>query len=132
MPNRRMTRVNELLHREIGSALYRVLVGEDVDMSAITVTHVVTSPDLRNAQVLVSIRDHADDRNQIMALLKRHRVEIQKLVSKNVVLKYTPRLTISLDTSLEEGDHILDLLSDIGEIPDRDYGGEDGEPESKT
>ena len=39
-------------------------------------------------------------------------LEIQKLLSKNVVLKYTPQLCFKLDTSLVEGDHVLDVLRD--------------------
>jgi ribosome-binding factor A len=113
----RITRVNELLHREIGASLYHVLDPDEIDLSAVTVTHVITSKDLRTAKVLVSILQHHKDRAGMMKLIRAHRKEIQEYVHKTVVLKYTPRLTIELDTSLERGDRVLSLLSEMA-IPD--------------
>ena len=45
--------------------------------------------------------------------LMAHRGAIQKLVSSVVVLKRTPRLHFELDTSIEEGDRVLRLLTDL-------------------
>jgi ribosome-binding factor A len=106
----RLTRVNELLKREIGEALYQIIKEENFDMSAVTITHVVTSRSLRDARVFVSIRDHQDQRDRMLGLLRRHRGEIQKRISKDIILKYTPRLVFELDTSLEKGDAVLSLL----------------------
>jgi ribosome-binding factor A len=122
--NRRMTRVNELLRREIGLALYRLLNQDGIDLANITVTHVVTSSDLRTARVLVSVRGDAKKANSAMAALRERRGHIQKLISKNVVLKYTPRLTFGLDTSLQEGDHVLDILRNIDNT-EQEYDGAD-------
>jgi ribosome-binding factor A len=118
MQNRRLTRINELLRREIGGCLYHVIGDSGFDMSAITVTHVMTTSSLRSARVLVSIRDHEDEREAMISTLRRHRIEIQKHLSDNIVLKYTPRLTFSLDTSLEEGSHTLSILNELDEIED--------------
>ena len=49
--------------------------------------------------------------------LNRHRAEIQSRMSKNVILKYTPRLHFKLDTSVESGDRVLGILSNL-DIPD--------------
>jgi ribosome-binding factor A len=51
----------------------------------------------------------------MLALLRRHRKEIQDRINRDLTLKYTPRLTFELDTSLERGDHVLDLLAEIEE-----------------
>jgi len=110
-----MTRVNELLRREIGAALFQIMTADELDLSAVTVTHVVTSSNLRSARVLVSIRDHHDERGRMLAMLRRHRAEIQERINRDLTLKYTPRLTFELDTSLERGDHVLDLLAEIDE-----------------
>jgi len=111
----RLTRVNALLKREIAESLYRVFAGRDFDYAAITVTHVFTSSDLHSARVLVSIRGHEKDRGSILGQLQRHHGAIQKLVSKHVVLKYTPQLHFELDTSLAEGDHVLRLLEQMAD-----------------
>ena len=119
MANRRMTRVNELLRREIGTSLYRVVNDANFDMAAITVTRVVTNSNLRSAEVHVSVRDHEGQEERMLALLRRRRVDIQKIISKNIVLKYTPRLSFKLDTSLSEGDHVLDVLDKLEQVEDK-------------
>jgi len=114
-----MTRVNELLRREIGDAILHIANEAELDLSAVTVTHVVTSRSLRHARVLVSIRDHLDERTRMLACILRHRTQIQQRINKNLFLKYTPRLSFELDGSIEKGDRVLNLLSQLtvdGEI----------------
>ena len=110
MKTDRLTRVNELLLRGIATAIFRVIKEDEFDLTAVTVTHVSTSSDLRTARVLVSIRAAGEMRKKMLALLQRHRPEIQELLSKTLILKYTPRLSFALDTSVEEGDRVLGLL----------------------
>jgi len=109
----RLIRVNELIRREIGELLFRIMNEQPFDLSAVTVTHVITNPTLRQARVLVSIRDHEADRPEMLRLLRKHAPEIQAAINRDLKLKYTPRLTFQLDTSLERGDHVLSVLSEI-------------------
>ena len=106
----RLTRVNEMLRREIAEALFGVIHEGEFDLSAVTITHVVTSRDLRTARVFVSIRDHVEERPRFLRLLDRHRQRIQSRINAHLVLKYTPRLTFELDSSVEKGDKVLGLL----------------------
>ena len=106
----RLTRVNELLKREIGESLYHVIQEDDFDLSAVTVTNVETGRNLHTARVYVSIRDHHEQRQRMMSLLRQHRVKLQERISKKVILKYTPRLMFVLDKSIEKGDQVLGLL----------------------
>ena len=106
----RILRLNELLRREIGQALFRLINDRNFDLSSVTVTHVEVSRDLRDATVRISIRDHEDDRDRMMTLIRGHRSEIQAQVARNLTLKYTPRLVFRIDPSLEQGDRILSLL----------------------
>lgn len=109
----RLIRVNALLKREIGSFLFRIMHESRFDLSAVTITRVATSKDLREARVFVSIREHHADRERMLARLRHHRAEIQEHINATLVLKYTPRLTFELDTSVEEGDHVLNLLAQL-------------------
>jgi ribosome-binding factor A len=111
MPSDRLTRVNALLRREIGDALFRILHEAEMDLSAVTVTRVAVARNLRQAHVLISIRDHAADRAHMLAVIKRHRAEIQACINRDLTLKYTPRLAFELDTSVERGDHVLEILN---------------------
>ena len=109
----RITRLNELLKRELADALFLVMQNEPFDLAAVTITRVVLGRDLREARVFVSIREHQDERPRMMALLRRRRAEFQRLINKDLAIKYTPRLTFELDTSLEEGDHVLGILAKL-------------------
>ena len=106
----RITRVNELIRRELGVQLYRVVNRPDFDSAAVTFTHALTSVDLRSCRVLVSIRGEPAEQERMLAILKRHRVEFQEAIHRNVVLRYTPQLHFVLDHSVEQGDHVLDIL----------------------
>jgi ribosome-binding factor A len=109
----RLVRVNELLKREIAEDLYRNFSMTDFDASAVTVTRVDCAPDLRDANVYVSIFGHEDERDGMIRYLNRHRQEIIRLMVKRVKLKYTPRLHFILDESIEGGDHILSILAEM-------------------
>ena len=122
MPVDRLERVNELLRREIGEALFHVFNGE-IDLAAVTVTRVETSRNLRHATVSVSIFGYEDDRGRFIRALADKRVELQRLINRDCHLKYTPRLRFSLDTSIEKGDHVLAVINKMeseGDIPEDD------------
>ena len=107
----RLERVNALLRRELGEALYKVFSGEPIDLAAITITRVETARNLRTAKVSVSIFGHETERGAFLRQLANKAKELQALVNRDLTLKYTPRLRFELDGSLEKGDHILDVLS---------------------
>jgi ribosome-binding factor A len=110
---KRLIRVNELIKQEVAAALYRVMNERGFDLSAVSVTHVITSSDLRKARVLVSIRDHVEQRDAMIGKIQHHRAEIQSLLSENVIIKYTPKLTFELDESIELGDRVLQIISEM-------------------
>lgn len=115
----RLERVNALLRRAIGEALYRVFAGDTLDLACITVTNVETSRNLRNATVSVSIFGHDDDRGTILRKLANKADEFQSIINHDLTLKYTPRLRFVLDGSIAKGDHVLDILSHL-DIPKED------------
>ena len=123
MKSDRITRVNELIRRELGTQLYRVVNRPDFDPAAITITRASTSVDLRSCRVLVSIRGEPDRQERILSILKSHRADFQTALSQNVVLRYTPHLHFVLDHSIEQGDQVLHLLQQMqhtGEVPPDD------------
>ncbi|MEI7945214.1 MAG: 30S ribosome-binding factor RbfA [bacterium] len=115
----RLERVNALLRRAIGEALYRVFAGDTLDLACITVTNVETSRNLRNATVSVSIFGHDDDRGAMLRKLANKADEFQSIINHELTLKYTPRLRFVLDGSIAKGDHVLDILSHL-DIPKDD------------
>lgn len=113
----RMKRVNVLLQREIAAGMYRVLRPGEVDLAAITVVSVSASRDLRQAKVMVSVRGDQSKRKQALATLRSHRKDFQSYVSQSIVLKYTPHLFFSLDSSIAKGNNVLDIISHI-DVPE--------------
>lgn len=109
----RLTRVNELLRREIAGALFRVLDPSDVDLSAITITRVQTASNLRSAEVFVSVLGDKTKQLHSMRTLLRKRAALQAEVSSHVVLKYTPQYHFHLDHSIEDGDRVLGILTEL-------------------
>ena len=107
----RLERVNALLRREIAEAVPVVMLNEGVDCAAITVTQVRVARNLRNATVFVSILGHVRERQAMIRKLAHRHVAFQRLINRDMKLKYTPVLQFTLDESIEKGDHVLDVLT---------------------
>lgn len=119
MASGRIIRVNELLKREIAADILRLFSNSRFDTGSITVTRVETAPDLRDANVSISIFGHEEERTEMIRFLNHHRKEVQARLSKNVKIKYTPRLHFKHDSSLEDGDRVLGILESL-DIPDEE------------
>ena len=109
--SKRISRVNELLQREIGEQMRRYYGGEQ--SVKITISDVDTSPDLRNCRIYYSVIGGAADITESRAFFKRVGKELRQRVSKRVVLKYFPRFEFIYDPSMERGAGILDLLDEL-------------------
>lgn len=114
----RMTRVNELLKRELGEIFERRICA-DFDC-LVTVTAVKTSPDLHNAHVYVSIFGTEGQRKAVFKALLKKRKGIQREMSRHVILKYTPVLEFHLDTTLDDADRIHKILDGLNMDADSD------------
>lgn len=122
----RLERVNALLLREIADDLYKVLQSEpEIDIAGITVTKVCCAPNLRTADVWVSIMD-AEQHPNWLRKLSKHAREIQELINRNLTLRFTPHLRFRLDTGIAKGDRVLDILNHLPE-PVEDNDANDGE-----
>ena len=74
------------------------------------------SESLRNATVYVSIFGANEEKAQnVIKKLYRLKPEIQREVSRHVILKYTPVLQFVRDTNLEDGDRVLSLIREMEE-----------------
>jgi ribosome-binding factor A len=114
----RLTRVNQLIKQEVAETLLRVVNDPGADLAAMTVTRVQTSSNLRQAKVFISVRGDAARQTTLMNLIQRHRKDVQAALASHVVLKYTPHLSFELDHSIEQGDRVLHLLSELETVDD--------------
>jgi ribosome-binding factor A len=111
MPSLRHERVRELLKRAIGEAVRREFNTNDVGL--ITVNDVDVGGDLKSAVVFVSVLGNAGQQKRALQELEEHRIRIQGLVARSVVLKYTPTLKFLGDDSIVRGNRVLQIIEDL-------------------
>ena len=115
----RLARVNELIKREIGTYLSTRYRSESVRW---TITSVYVSADLRNASVGYSVLGEELHAREAQLFFRKHAGEIRKVVSKQVILKYSPRLQFVRDLGIERGNRVMEILDELdsGNLPNDD------------
>ncbi len=111
MPSVRIQRVRELLKRAIGEAIRQELPVSEAGL--VTVNDVDVAGDLKSATVYTSVLGNADQQKRGMELLNQHRARIQDLMSRAVVLKYTPKISFVLDDSVVRGNRVLQIIDEL-------------------
>jgi ribosome-binding factor A len=107
----RQEKIQELLREEISDILRREI--KDPRLGFVTVTGAEVSPDLRHAKVFVSIMGSEEERAQNMAILKNAEHFIRQAFGKRARMKIIPEIEFRLDTSVDHGVRILELLEQI-------------------
>ena len=126
MPSRRQRKVAELLHEEISRLIQ--FQTRDPRLEFVTVTDVEVSPDLRQARVYVTtLSDEAKAQDMLAGLVSASGYFRHKL-SQSLSLRYIPELTFKLDTSLEHGLHIDELLDSLKEEGETNENSSEAEP----
>ena len=107
----RIARINELLKRVLADLMETLGFNEEQGR-IISITRVDCASNLKSAAVYVSIlgAKNEEEEARIIRRLIERKSEIQSLMSKEVILKYTPVLQFVLDHSVADGDRVLDLL----------------------
>jgi len=106
----RLARVNELVKREIGNYLSTRYGAETVRW---TITSVDVAADLRNATVAYSVIGDEACARQAVEFFRKHASEIRGVVSKYVVLKYSPKLQFVRDLGIERGNRVMEILDNL-------------------
>ncbi|OHE71948.1 MAG: ribosome-binding factor A [Verrucomicrobia bacterium GWC2_42_7] len=106
----RLTRVNELIQRELSEQLHTFYRDQSV---CFTITEVVTSPNLREARVYYSVLGDSRVKEQAAAFFKKNQVSMRAQMAKKVILKYLPKLTFVYHDSIERGCNVVTLLDQL-------------------
>ena len=107
----RIRRVNEIVQRELGDQ-FEKMICPHVD-GLVTITQVDTTSDLRHADVYVSVYGSDEQKRSAMSLIYQQRKDMQMILSKHVVLKYTPILHFKLDEMPEKADNVMRILEGL-------------------
>jgi ribosome-binding factor A len=111
----RLERVNEVIRRELSEIVRREVV---FAAPLVTIQSADVSPDLKTCQIYVSVIGNDEQKKEAINRLVAKRKELQHLLMKRVVLKYTPQLRFEIDHALERGDRVMQILDEIDIPPD--------------
>jgi len=116
----RTARLDELLREEISDVVRREV--DDPRIGFVTITDVEVSPDLRHANVWVSVIGSPDERKQTLRALSHAMPFVRGRLGK-LRLKRIPDLHVKEDDSAERGTRVLAILDDLeqggeGEVPE--------------
>lgn len=101
---KRSDRVGTLLQRELSEIIHRSL--KDPRVSFCTVGYVKVSPDLKYADVLVSVVGNNKQKQATLAGLRSASGFLRREVGNRIDLRYTPELRFELDKA---ADHLLEI-----------------------
>ena len=110
----RSERVAGLLQREIGR-LVAVHLKDPRLTQLVALAYVTVSPDLGHATAAVTVIGTEDEAAQAMLGLESAGGYIRREVGQRLGLKRAPELHFVRDTSIEQGNRVLDLLDTIKE-----------------
>jgi ribosome-binding factor A len=129
--SRRISRVAELIKREVSQMLLHGIKDDRVGTGMVSVTDVDVSGDLQHAKIFVSIYGSDEARTETMAGLKSATGYVRSELGQRIRLRRTPEVVFLEDRSLERGDRLLSLLNQIGQKGERGEEERHGDAETR-
>jgi ribosome-binding factor A len=111
MSERRQHRVAEEIQRRSSQFIREEL--KDPRLGFLTITGVDINSDLTHATIHVSVLGNPEEQQQTMDALRRAKGLIKRDVGDWLRIRTVPEITFKLDTSLERGARILDLIKTL-------------------
>lgn len=113
--DRRVSRVAELIKREVSQMLLHDIKDDRVGAGMASVTDVDVSGDLQHAKIFVSIYGTDEARAETMAGLKSATGYVRSELGKRIRLRRTPEVVFHEDRSIERGNRVLSLLNQLSD-----------------
>ena len=110
--SRRTDRINVLMRQELSQLIARELKDPRVS-GIITITHVNTSSDMRNARVYLSIMGDSDAKREALEGIRSASTFLRRELRSKILLRYIPFLSFDLDDSLDTSMNLLNILDNI-------------------
>jgi len=114
MANNRIVKINEEVKKEL-SDIIRTLKDPRIPIMTSVVTVNVT-PDLRFAKAYISVFGDDETKKKAIAALKNSAGFVRREIGRRINLRYTPQFVFELDSSIEHGAKINQLLHDVGAV----------------
>lgn len=107
----RLSRIDEELKKEISNIINYDLKNPNIT-GMISVTKAKITPDLKYAQIYVSILNSKNTK-ETLATLKKASGFVRTEIAKRINLRITPEIIFVLDDSMEYGEKIDKILKEI-------------------
>lgn len=112
--NRRVSRVAELIKREVSQMILFDIKDDRVGAGMVSVTAVDVAGDLQHTKIFVSIYGSDEVRAQTMEGLKSVTGYVRSELGKRVRLRRTPTVIFVEDKSFDRATSVLSLINQIG------------------
>ena len=110
MSEKRALKFNELLRQELAKIINNFL---DIKPGVlVTVTRVITVPNLFNANIYISVYP-AGESQEIFKNLNKYIYQIQQLLNKKLKVRPVPKINFVYDKNPEEAAEIEELLEEV-------------------
>lgn len=106
----RKLRINTQLQRELAELIVETLT--DPRVAGVSITRVDASPDLRNANVMVSSLSSDAELNAAVKALAGAAPLLRKGLGARLRMRYVPQLHFRADTQMREADRLTRLIRD--------------------
>jgi len=107
----RTEKVEGLLKVEISDMIHRDL--KDPRLGFVTVTDAEVTKDLRHAKIYVSVMGDEKAKQESLSVLQRAAGYMRGEFGRRAHLKIIPEITFKLDTAVETGTRIFELLEQV-------------------
>lgn len=111
MGQQRAERIQEFIQQELSKIILTGL--KDPRIGFVTVTAVEVTGDLRSAKVFVSLMGSEEQKKSSWLGLQHSLGFLRTEVGRRLGIRHTPELSLHLDHSLDNSEHIHKLLRDI-------------------
>jgi ribosome-binding factor A len=111
MTSFRAFRVAEQIKKEISQIILEEV--KDPRVGFVTVTGVEVSNDLRYTKIFVSIYGDDEEEESTLNALNNAKGFIRSEIGKRIRLRFVPEITFVVDRSLERGERITKLLTQV-------------------
>jgi ribosome-binding factor A len=110
---RRVSRVAELIKREVSQMILFDIKDDRVGAGMVSVTAVDVAGDLQHTKVFVSIYGSEEVRAETMEGLKAVTGYVRREIGKRVQLRRTPTVVFVEDTSFDRATSVLSLINQL-------------------
>lgn len=107
----RPERVAEAIKKEVADLIRNEI--KDPRIGFVTITGVEVTRDLSYAKVFISVMGSEEQRKESLSALQKAAGYMRSEIGRRIKVRHAPELLFKLDTSLDHGTRIMELLHEI-------------------